>query len=389
MVLFFQIVFFLSAYAIFHTYIVYPVFLAIFSKKKHMNNIQFQIDDHLPEIVVICAAYNEETVIAQKIESTFNTSYPMEKVSFYIGTDACTDHTTSIIKKYQKKYPALKHVEFTERTGKINIINNLCAIANSPVLVMTDANVLFKEGTFFELAKHFKDVEVKMVCGNIIKRALNTEAVTKSELQYLNFENFLKHAESRLWNIVIGAEGGCYALRKENYSPVPSHFIADDFFITCEVLSATGKILFEKKAVVYEDTISDTEGEFKRKTRIATGNFQNLIYFRKLLNPFSKTGFAFLSHKVLRWLTPFFFLLNTMCCLYLFYNYHIVFKYIFFMELLLLIIPLLNYLLIKMRIRLKLLLSASHFIVMNMALFVGFFRYCGGVTSSIWQPVRR
>ena len=389
MLLLFQILFFLSAYAVFHTYVVYPFLLAIFSKNKNnKNNIQFQTNVDLPEIAVICAAYNEETVITQKIESIFNTSYPQEKITFYIGTDACTDNTVALIKNQQKNYPSLKLIEFTERTGKINIINKLCFLAEPSVFIMTDANVFFKENTLLNLVKHFKDPSVKMVCGNITKRALNTEAVTKNELQYLNFENFLKNAESTLWNIVIGAEGGCYAVRKENYMHVPPHFIADDFFITCHVLSSKGKILFENEAIAFEDTTSNTKGEFKRKTRIATGNFQNLIYFKNLLNPFSKTGFAFLSHKVLRWLTPFFFLINCICCFFLLNTYRL-FEYIFFLELFLLMVPSLNNILIRTGIKLKFLLSISHFIVMNMALFIGFIRYCKGVTSSVWQPVRQ
>ncbi|MHB8259880.1 MAG: glycosyltransferase [Bacteroidia bacterium] len=389
MTLFFQIVFFLSAYAIFHTYVVYPFLLYIFSNNKtSKNKIQFQPDDDLPEIAVICAAYNEEKVIAQKIESVFNTSYPIKKITFYIGTDACNDNTIPIIKNLQEKYSSIKLVEFTERTGKINIINKLCSLSQSPIFIMTDANVYFQKNTFFELVKYFKDLKVKLVCGNIIKRALNTEAVTKNELQYLRFENFLKNAESTLWNIVIGAEGGCYAIRKEKYLNIPSHFIADDFFITCNVLSTKGDIVFEEKAIVFEDATADTQGEFRRKTRIATGNFQNLFYFRRLLqHPFSKIGFAYLSHKVLRWLTPFFFLLNCICCAYLATNYFL-FIYLFAFETFLLLFPTLNKLLIKIGIKLKPVISLSHFIVMNFALFVGFIRYCKGVTSSVWQPVR-
>ena len=388
----FYILFFLSVYAILHTYIVYPALLHIFSKAKSNKSVQLQFnpnDVDLPALTVICAAYNEEAVIAQKIESTFNTSYPKEKVSFYIGTDACSDNTVAIIKKYKNKYPALKLVEFTERTGKINIINKLCAMADTPVFIMTDANVYFKENTFYELVKRFKDIGVKMVCGNISKRALNAETVTKNELQYFNFENNLKIAESKLWNIVIGAEGGCYALRKTSYADVPANFTVDDFFITCKVLSTKGKIIFEENALVYEDTKADTEGEFRRKARIATGNFQNLVYFKNLFaNPYSVTGFAYTSHKVLRWLTPFFYLLACICCICLL-NSNPLFAYLLITQLLLLIIPPLNKLLIKAGIKLKPLISLAHFIVMNFAIFVGFIRYCKGVTSSVWQPVRR
>jgi cellulose synthase/poly-beta-1,6-N-acetylglucosamine synthase-like glycosyltransferase len=373
-----------------HTYIIYPFLLYEFSKNKtDKHNIQYQPNDNLPEIAVICAAHNEEGVIAEKIDSTFNTIYPKEKIIFYIGTDACNDNTVAIIKAYKEKFPLLKLVEFTERTGKINIINKLCSLAQAPILVMTDANVYFKENTFFELVKNFKDTHTKMVCGNIGKRALNAETITKNELQYFNFENFLKSAESKLWNIVIGAEGGCYALRKENYTYIPSNFTVDDFFITCKVLSVKGKILFQESAVVQEDVKADTEGEFRRKARIATGNFQNLMYFKNLLkNPFSKIGFAYISHKVFRWLTPFLFLLNCICSACLVSDFFL-FKWVLLVELFLFLIPLLNKLFLKAGIKIKLLISITHFIIMNFALLVGFIRYCKGVNSSVWQPVKR
>lgn len=390
MLLFFYILFFLSVYAMVHTYVVYPCLLYVFSKNgKNKTENLYTPNDALPDIAVICAAYNEERVIEEKIKSVFANNYPKEKISFYIGTDACSDNTVPIIKRLQTKYPLLKLVEFTERSGKINILNKLCALAQADVFVMTDANVYFKEDTFFELVKHFKNEDVKLVCGNIVKRALNKETVTKNELQYLNFENFLKSAESKLWQIVIGAEGGCYALRRDSYLDIPPHFIADDFFITCHVLNTDGKILFEESAVVHEDASAETKGEFRRKARIATGNFQNLAYFKNLLrNPFSKIGFAYISHKVLRWLTPFFFLINLICCVLLLKSCAL-FAYILVVELFMLLTPLLNSLLEKMGAKVKLLISISHFVVMNRALFVGFVRYCRGVTSSVWQPVRQ
>ena len=390
MFLFLEILFFLTAYAMFHTYIVYPFLLYVVSKnKKNVTVDIFESADEWPEIAVICAAYNEEKVIEEKIKSTFATSYPKEKIKFYIGTDACNDNTVPIIKKLQEKYPALKLVEFTERTGKIGIINKLFEEAKAPIFVMTDANVFFKEDTFYQLVKHFKNADVQLVCGNIVKLALNTETITKNELQYMHFENFLKSAESNLWDVVLGAEGGCYAIRKESCPVVPLNFNVDDFFITCHVLNNNGKVLFEDEAIVYEDTIADTEGEFRRKARIATGNFQNLFYFKKLaLRFWTSASFAFLSHKVLRWITPFLFLINCITCAMIIRT-NILFKVILCAQLLILITPLLNNLLIKLGIKIKPLISISHFVIMNIALVTGFYRYCKGVERSVWQPVKR
>lgn len=386
----FQIVFFASAFTMLHTYIFYPTLLWLFNKnKKNKNTTLYSTQDNLPNIAVICAAYNEEKVIEEKIHSTFNTTYPKEKITFYIGTDNCSDKTVPIIKNLQAAYPALKLAEFTKRTGKISIINKLCPEAQAEILLMTDANIFFREGTFFELVKHFKNPNIQMVCGNIQKRPLDKKTVTVNELQYMNFENQIKYAESKQWNIVMGAEGGCYALRKEAYKTVPANFNVDDFFITCLVLRNKKQILFELDALVYEDLASNTKDEFRRKARIATGNFQNLFYFKDLLLRFyDSTGFAYLSHKVFRWITPFLFLLNFISCVML-VKTNIFFEILFFGQLFLLLIPGLNWLLVKIKIRIGLFISLSHFTTMNAALFVGFVRYSKGVGSSIWQPVDR
>jgi len=383
-----EILFCISALAMLHTYFFYPALLLLFSGKKRSTAI-FANADEYPEITVICAAYNEEKVIEEKIHSTFNTNYPPAKISMLIGTDNCSDRTVDIIKKLQQTYGGLKLREFTTRTGKIGILNALCAEAKSPVMVLTDANVYFKPETLSQLIKHFKNEKVGLVCGQVVKRPLNTETVTQSELQYMNFENRLKLAESNLLGLVMGAEGGCYALRKDIFKTMPDHFIADDFFITCLALRAQKKIIFEDEALAYEDVLADTKGEFRRKARIATGNFQNLFYFKDLLLRFWRAAaFAFFSHKVLRWITPFLFLLNQACAALLF-NFHWAYKAVFFTEVALLLLPFLNYIAEKTGAKIKLLAALAHFMSMNAALAVGFFRFCKGVKSSVWEPVKR
>ena len=65
------------------------------------------------------------------------------------------------------------------------------------------------------------------------------------------------------------------------------------------------------------------------------------------------------------------------------------FKCLIVLEIGLLLFPLVNNLLIKLGIKIKIAIALSHFIMMNYALFVGFIRYNKGVTNSIWQPVKR
>lgn len=382
-----EIIFAISALAMLHTYIFYPALLLLFSGAKKRELVYDESE--LPAITIICAAYNEEKVIGEKVRSAFKTTYPANKITLAIGTDACTDSTVAILERLQTEFAGLKLHEFKQRTGKIGILNELVKKAGTEVLVMTDANVYFKQETLFELVKHFKDPAMGLVCGNIVKQALNKEAITSSELQYMNFENRLKLAESNLMDVVLGAEGGCYAARREIIKEIPPHFIADDFFITCLALRQKKKVIFEEKALASEDLAADSAGEFRRKARIAAGNFQNLFYFLDILGRFwSGAAFAFLSHKVLRWKTPFLFLASLLVAALLF-KVHLFFRIVFFAELGLLLLPLINYLLVTAGIRIKLFIALSHFMLMNAALLTGFIRYCRGVKSSVWQPVKR
>ncbi len=380
----------LALAAILHSYLFYPVFLFLTTNSsKQQNKLTYASADELPEVAILVAAYNEEKVIAQKIESTFNSTYPLYKITLYIGSDASSDQTNEIIKKYALQYPQIKLVEFPGRTGKSGIINQLAERAASEIFILTDANVIFQPGTIFQLVKHFKNPEIKQVAANIVKVSPNDEGIAAQEKNYIGLENKIKYFESARWNIVIGAEGGAYAIRREYYAPVPDKFFMDDFYITMNVLERKGKILFEKEAVCTEDVPTQAQEEFKRKVRISIGNFQNLNRYKMLLFPFWKgTGFAFLSHKVLRWFTPFFIICSFLFCVFL--SLHLpVFKPLLLIYLFFFLSPVIDRSFAKMGMHIPVLKYISHFFLMNFALLTGFYKYISGVDSNVWEPTKR
>ena len=76
------------------------------------------------------------------------------------------------------------------------------------------------------------------------------------------------------------------------------------------ILKQGAMAIHESEAIVYEDVSSHLSAEFNRKTRISAGNFQNLVHFSKMLIKHGIVSFAFISHKALRWLSPFFLLFS-------------------------------------------------------------------------------
>jgi hypothetical protein len=76
-----------------------------------------------------------------------------------------------------------------------------------------------------------------------------------------------------------------------------------------QIKQAGFRIVYDLETRAVEETTPSVEAEFVRKARIAAGDFQSLAFTWRLLNPLrGPVAFAFWSHKLLRWLMPFFLL---------------------------------------------------------------------------------
>ena len=168
---FFQILFFSSIALILHTYLFYPLFLILIFKKQKKQIVQYSQADDLPNITLLIAAYNEESIIEQKLKSVINTTYPLSKIKIIVGSDASTDKTNELILNFKNIFSAIELIKFEGRTGKINIINHLQTLVKTNIFILSDANVLFTPTTLFELVKQFKDNNVGLVAANIIKQS--------------------------------------------------------------------------------------------------------------------------------------------------------------------------------------------------------------------------
>lgn len=381
MVSFLSVVGFICCFGILQTYVFYPFLMILFGKRKS-HGVK---EKNTFSVGVIIAAFNEENVIAQKIQSVLDSNYPLEKISIYVGSDASTDQTNQLVEQFKSKHEKVHLKIFGGRMGKAAIINDLAKDCRDEVLILTDANVFFTKDTISNLVRHFSNSSVQQVCANILKTSEKNVQIQGLEKRYLWLENIVKSRESNTWGLVIGAEGGCYAIRHVAYTPVPKNFFMDDFFITMSVLRNKGIVLFDEEAICYEDLPVESAEEFKRKIRISIGNFQNLTEFKALLLRFwSPLAFAFFSHKILRWVTPFLLLILCFVTIALIPTNN-VFLYLAFAQGLLFLSPFA----IPLVKKIKPALFIAHFYNMNLALLIGFFKYIQGVKSSVWQPTQR
>lgn len=290
------------------SYLVYPSVVILLVKALPRKPIPRDIltDDLLPPITVVIAAYNEEDEIERRIKNLLEQDYPAEKVRIIIASDGSNDRTVEFARRIHSERVEVRG--YAERQGKANLLNLIVPTVPTELVAFSDANTLWEPQVLRLLASALADPKVGVSTGQLIMQSKSQRDVISQEASYSNLENRLRRAESRL-GTALGAYGSVYALRKSQFVPFPPNTAVDDFY---EAMKLAGKgliTLLIPQARAFEYTSPDSRGEFRRRVRIGTGDFQNLFRLARLLLP--DKGFlalAFFSHKVLRWLGPFFIL---------------------------------------------------------------------------------
>ncbi len=396
MLLIANIVFWLSAMAILHSYVLFPLLLKWMARGKSLPTVGGE--EILPLVTLMMSVYNEAAIIREKLDSLEQLDYPAERMLFFIGSDASDDRTNEIIASWAEGKPNVHFYPSTQRSGKVRMINHLEREVQQfhtknpeHIYLFTDANVILERDVYRKLVRHFRDPGVALVDTRMINIGSNREDISLSESRYISREVMIKHREGLLGGVLMGPFGGCFALRSDYYEPVPDTFRVDDFFISMKAIQKGGKVLSDLEARVYESIPHDIREEYRRKRRISSGNFQNLAYFRSMLwsAPFWR-AFVFFSHKVLRWLGPLIMLAGFLALSYLAIRKVWIYPVIWSLGVLGTVgIPLLDVVLSRFGIHVPLFLHIRYFVMMNIALLQGFIEYLKGIKTNVWQPPKR
>jgi cellulose synthase/poly-beta-1,6-N-acetylglucosamine synthase-like glycosyltransferase len=302
----FQVLFWFIAFMLFWIYFGYVLFLRIASLFK-ANRVPPPAD--VPPASLIIAAYNEEPVIGDRIENSFELDYPEDKLEIIVFSDASSDRTDEIVERYAEK--GIKLLRIEGRKGKTHCQNEGVKIATGEIIVFSDANSMYESDAILRLVCHFADQQVGCVSGELRYRGGETEV--EGEKAYWRYEQIVKQLESNIASLVT-ANGAIYAVRKSLYDPLRGDAISD-FVEPLKIVQKGYKVLYEPEAVAWETTAGATEKEFRRRVRIVARSFHSILRdssLLALLNPFRYGIFSLQlwSHKILRWFSGFFMVLS-------------------------------------------------------------------------------
>lgn len=377
-------IFWLCGFWVVYTYAIYPALLlvlSIFRRKRRVFD-----EDHFPTMSLLIAAYNEETVIPEKLENCAALDYPENKLEILIGSDGSEDRTNALVASYV--HSRLKLFPFPLRRGKAAVVNDLAATATGEILVFSDANSLYRRDALLRMLPHFADQKIGGVCGRLVLLSKAGQIDAEGERFYWDYENYLKYLEGKI-KTVFGANGAIYAIRRNLFRALPAHkVVADDFLIPLQVVRAGYDVVYEKDAIATEAAAENLDAEFRRKVRIGAGNFQGIREILPLLNPLRGfVAFGLWSHKIIRWFVPFFLLAIFASNLALlgtpFYNICFGLQSVFYG------IAFVSWQLDRLGVQLPLLIYPYYFVTVNFALLLGFFKFLTGSQKPAWARTAR
>lgn len=253
-----------------------------------------------PSVTLIIAAFNEQDVIAAKVENALALDYPPGLLRVIVAADGSTDDTATVARRFESRGVTVLHAP--ERRGKAAAMTRAAEMARSDILLFSDANAFYKPDAVRSIVRRFADPAVGLASGRkVVMRA--GQALESSERLYWSYESFIRSRETALGS-TTGVVGEILAVRRTLFRPIPSHIIQDDAYLALSVLEQGSRVVYEPGAISVESGALSVHDEFTRRVRISAGRWQLAAAPR--LWPWKQplTLFALWSHKYLRLVAP-------------------------------------------------------------------------------------
>jgi cellulose synthase/poly-beta-1,6-N-acetylglucosamine synthase-like glycosyltransferase len=283
-----------------HPFVTYPLSLLAARALHRVPPPRVRDDTGELTVAVLCCAYNEEAVIAAKLENSLalQAAEPTTRVLFY--TDGCSDRTAQIIAGAGDR---VRLIASDKRQGKSHGMNLLAAAAGDvDILLFTDANVRVDAGAIAAVRRAFTDPAVGCACGHLVYVNPEESATARAGAQYWSFDEWLKRLETDTGSCV-GADGSLFAIRRALFRPVPADII-DDFFTSLSIWCAGWREVMCPDLIAYERSATRSREEFRRKVRIACRAFNcHRLLWPQVARLPAWDLYKYLSHKLLRWVS--------------------------------------------------------------------------------------
>ncbi len=282
---------------VFYTYVGYALVVWLWAKAKLRLVPPAALRPFEPAVTLVVPAYNEASILEDKIANCLALSYPADKLRLLFITDGSTDNSGQVL----ARYPHIEHLHLPQRGGKSLAENRAITFVRTPYVVFTDCNTQLNPEAVRELVQHYQDPTVGAVSGEKKIRP-QASAPGAGEGIYWKYESMLKRCDSQIHSL-MGAAGELVSFRTDLFAPLEADTILDDFVQSLRIVGQGYRVVYEPRAYATEDASASLPEEMERKTRICAGGWQSMTRLPQLLNPLRQpvVTFLYVSHRVLRW----------------------------------------------------------------------------------------
>ncbi len=298
-----EILFWLTAGLILWTQVGYALALAAVARLAGPQGSSSADAASLPTVSLIVAAHDEQASIEAKVANALALDYPRERLEAIVACDGCTDATAE-----RARVAGADLVLELPRGGKVRAQDAAVERSRGEILAFSDANALWDAGALRALVGAFARARVGYACGQVhFTREPHGPGAgaTNQEGVYWRYEMAVRGIESRLCSITAG-NGAIYATRRESYlvvDPIMGHDLAFPF----NMVKRGWIAVYVPQARATERMVPSIEGELARKRRMMSHTWPIVLRGGMLSPRGYPAGYALmiLSHRVLRYMTPF------------------------------------------------------------------------------------
>jgi cellulose synthase/poly-beta-1,6-N-acetylglucosamine synthase-like glycosyltransferase len=374
--------FWLSAFLAVFSYFIYPLVLKL-NSLSGAKRVKPDASSPLPAISLIITAYNEEHRIEKKINNSLELNYSGPFMEIIVASDCSDDKTDEWVQSYANR--GVKLVRAQERLGKENAQLAAISIAQGDILVFSDVATEIPSDAIEHLIKYFSDPDIGAVSSE--DRFISQDGSIAGEGAYVKYEMWLRQLESMQAGLV-GLSGSFFAARKsvcqswDIYSP-------SDFNTALNTAKAGLRAVSAPDVLGYYQDLKDPAKEYARKVRTVIRGMTGLWRHKEVLNIGAMGFFAFqvLSHKLMRWLTPW-FLLSTFILNALTANNGFIYSLAFLLQLFFYGCALAAHFLPELR-NIGPIKIIYFFVQVNIALLDASLKFSSGQRMTTWKPSAR
>jgi cellulose synthase/poly-beta-1,6-N-acetylglucosamine synthase-like glycosyltransferase len=286
-------------------YVGYPAYVMARARLRP-RRVRRAPSDWCPSVTVIVAVRNGAATLARRVENVLGQSYPPDRLDMVIVANGSDDGTEIVARELARRNPRVRVLVSAAERGKAGAINMAVAAVTADVIVFADSRQTFASDAVARLVDPLADPTVGAVTGRLVVRRSKTAGVEGVRF-YWGLETRLREAEGQSGS-VVGATGAIYAARRRLVQMIPANLILDDVYVPVRIAMDGHRVVMAPNALAYDMPATDQRAEYARKRRTMVGNIQLIRAIPGLLSPVRNPLFIrFVSHKLLRVLSPFCF----------------------------------------------------------------------------------